>query len=80
MASTFAAYCSQLIHYPELGFSLDLSRAPAPAGFAERMAPAMRAAAQPFHNVWHPMGMTFPSSSVTTTASAQAKRAAISMT
>ncbi len=44
MASTFAAYCSQLIHYPELGFSLDLSRAPAPAGFAERMAPAMRQA------------------------------------
>ena len=44
MASTFAAYCSQLIHFPELGFSLDLSRAPAPAGFAERMAPAMRQA------------------------------------
>ena len=44
MASSFDAYRSQLLHHPELGFSLDLSRAPAPAGFAERMAPAMRQA------------------------------------
>ena len=37
-------YRRQLLNHPELGFSLDLSRAPAPTGFAERLAPALRQA------------------------------------
>jgi glucose-6-phosphate isomerase len=44
MASSFDAYRRQLLNHPELGFSLDLSRAPAPTGFAERLAPALRQA------------------------------------
>jgi len=41
MASTFDAFRRQLLSFPDLGFALDLSRAPAPAGFAERLAPAL---------------------------------------
>ena len=44
MASSFDDYRRQLLNHPELGFSLDLSRAPAPTGFAERLAPALRQA------------------------------------
>ena len=41
MASSFDLYRQQLLNFPELGVSLDFSRAPAPAGFAEKMAPAL---------------------------------------
>ncbi len=41
MASSFDLYRQQLLSFPELGLSLDFSRAPAPAGFAEKMAPAI---------------------------------------
>ena len=41
MASTFDAFRRDLLAFPALGFSLDLSRAPAPAGSAERLAPAL---------------------------------------
>jgi glucose-6-phosphate isomerase len=41
VASSFDLYRQQLLNFPELGISLDLSRAPAPAGFAEKMAPAI---------------------------------------
>lgn len=41
VASSFDLYRRQLLNFPELGVSLDFSRAPAPAGFAEKMAPAM---------------------------------------
>ncbi len=41
MASSFDLYRRQLLNFPELGISLDFSRAPAPAGFAEKMAPAI---------------------------------------
>ena len=41
MASSFDLYRQQLLNFPELGVSLDFSRAPAPAGFAEKMAPAI---------------------------------------
>ena len=41
MASTFDAFRRDLLAFPALGFSLDLSRAPAPAGFADRLAPAL---------------------------------------
>jgi len=41
VASSFDLYRQQLLNFPELGVSLDFSRAPAPAGFAEKMAPAM---------------------------------------
>ena len=41
VASSFDLYRQQLLNFPELGVSLDFSRAPAPAGFAEKMAPAI---------------------------------------
>jgi glucose-6-phosphate isomerase len=41
MASSFEAFRRDLLAFPALGFSLDLSRAPAPAGFADRLAPAL---------------------------------------
>ncbi len=41
MASSFDLYRQQLLNFPELGVSLDFSRAPAPAGFNEKMAPAI---------------------------------------
>ncbi len=41
VASSFDLYRRQLLNFPELGVSLDFRRAPAPAGFAEKMAPAM---------------------------------------
>ena len=41
MASSFDLYRQQLLNFPELGISLDFSRAPAPAGFAAKMAPAL---------------------------------------
>ncbi len=41
VASSFDLYRQQLLNFPELGVSLDFSRAPAPAGFAEKMAPAV---------------------------------------
>jgi glucose-6-phosphate isomerase len=41
VASSFDLYRQQLLNFPELGVSLDFSRAPAPAGFNEKMAPAI---------------------------------------
>jgi glucose-6-phosphate isomerase len=41
VASSFDLYRRHLLNFPELGVSLDFSRAPAPAGFAEKMAPAI---------------------------------------
>ena len=41
VASSFDLYRQQLLNFPALGFSLDFSRAPAPAGFATKMAPAL---------------------------------------
>jgi len=41
VASSFDLYRQQLLNFPELSVSLDFSRAPAPAGFAEKMAPAI---------------------------------------
>ena len=41
MENSFNRYRKHLLNFPQLGFSLDLSRAPAPAGFADQMAPAM---------------------------------------
>jgi glucose-6-phosphate isomerase len=41
VASSFDLYRQQLLNFPALGVSLDFSRAPAPAGFAEKMAPAI---------------------------------------
>lgn len=42
--NSFAHFRHNLLNYPALGFALDLSRAPAPAGFGERMAPAIQQA------------------------------------
>ncbi len=44
MENSFAHFRQNLLNFPALGFALDLSRAPAPAGFAERMAPAIQQA------------------------------------
>ena len=41
VASSFDLYRQQLLNFPQVGLSLDLSRAPAPAGFAAKVAPAM---------------------------------------
>ena len=41
VANSFDLFRKQLQNFPELGIALDFSRAPAPAGFAEKMAPAM---------------------------------------
>lgn len=41
MENSFDRFRKHLLSFPQLGLSLDLSRAPAPAGFAEQMAPAM---------------------------------------
>lgn len=41
MTHSFDHFRRQLRNFPAHGISLDFSRAPAPAGFAERMAPAM---------------------------------------
>jgi len=38
---SFTNFRKQLLSFPELGFVLDVSRAPAPAGFSEKMAPAI---------------------------------------
>jgi glucose-6-phosphate isomerase len=35
--TSFDSYSKQLLSFPTLGFALDLSRAPAPAGFKEKM-------------------------------------------
>jgi glucose-6-phosphate isomerase len=41
LASSFEAFRRHQLAFPALGFSLDLSRAVAPAGFAARLAPAL---------------------------------------
>jgi glucose-6-phosphate isomerase len=38
---SFTNFRKQLLSFPEFGFSIDFSRAPAPAGFTEKMAPAI---------------------------------------
>ena len=38
---SFTNFRKQLLSFPELGFALDLSRAPAPAGFSEKIAPSL---------------------------------------
>ncbi|MEN9652753.1 MAG: glucose-6-phosphate isomerase, partial [Verrucomicrobiota bacterium] len=40
-SSSFDLYRQQLLNFPELGISLDFSRAPAPAGADARLAPAL---------------------------------------
>ncbi|MFM9001770.1 MAG: glucose-6-phosphate isomerase [Opitutia bacterium] len=44
MASSFERFRAGLLNFPGDGFSLDLSRAPEPQGFAARMAPAVKRA------------------------------------
>lgn len=41
MATSFDLFRKHLQNFPEFGIALDFSRAPAPAGFAEKMAPAL---------------------------------------
>ena len=41
VAYSFDLFRKQLLNFPELGLALDFSRAPAPAGFTEKMAPAI---------------------------------------
>lgn len=41
MATSFDQFRKHLLNFPDLGIALDFSRAPAPAGFAEKMAPAL---------------------------------------
>lgn len=41
VAHSFDFFRKQLLNFPELGLALDFSRAPAPAGFTEKMAPAI---------------------------------------
>jgi glucose-6-phosphate isomerase len=41
VANSFDLFRKQLQNFPELGIALDFSRAPAPAGFTEKMAPAL---------------------------------------
>ena len=41
MAHSFDLFRKHLQNFPELGIALDFSRAPAPAGFDEKMAPAL---------------------------------------
>ena len=38
---SFTNFRQQLLSFPHLGFALDVSRAPAPSGFSEKMAPAL---------------------------------------
>jgi glucose-6-phosphate isomerase len=44
VANSFDLFRKQLLNFPALGISLDFSRAPAPAGFEEKMAPAIASA------------------------------------
>lgn len=44
MANSFSNFRRYLLQFPDLGFSLDLSRALAPAGFSEKISPALQKA------------------------------------
>jgi hypothetical protein len=39
--TSFDSYSKHLLNFPNLGFALDLSRAPAPVGFKEKMSTAI---------------------------------------
>lgn len=44
MENSFSHFRRHLLQFPDQGFSLDLSRAPAPTGFSEKISPALKKA------------------------------------